>query len=208
MLPADSHKRENQTVLGSKPNLHFWDRRKKMIGVGNMGILILILLLFFLCLKVPTYYAREEDHTSSFSSHRTVIDVKDGPESVVWVVQLSDLHFSVHHPDRAIDFKNIVPSALSMINPSLVLITGDLTGLNLWFFSSSFLVTLIILAWCVFGDFHVWAFLLWEIMILHFGFVWKIFLFLVNFGGEMEGNDIYVILKKFGLQLNFYGFSC
>ena len=99
-----------------------------------MGILVFILLLFLLCLKLPTYYAQEEDHTSSFSSHRTVIDVKDGPESVVWVVQLSDLHFSVHHPERAIDFKNLVPPALSMINPSLVLITGDLTGLNLWFF--------------------------------------------------------------------------
>ncbi|XVE90645.1 hypothetical protein DITRI_Ditri20bG0093800 [Diplodiscus trichospermus] len=98
-----------------------------MIAAGNLGILVLILHLFFLCLKVPIYYAREEDHTSSFSSHRTVIDVKDGPESVVWVVQLSDLHFSVHHPDRAIDFNNLVPPALSMINPSLVLITGDLT---------------------------------------------------------------------------------
>ncbi|XP_022744346.1 putative metallophosphoesterase At3g03305 [Durio zibethinus] len=95
--------------------------------VGNMGILVLILLPFLLCLKVPIYCAQEEDRTPSFSSHRTVIDLKDGPESVVWVVQLSDLHFSVHHPDRAIDFKNLVPPALSMINPSLVLITGDLT---------------------------------------------------------------------------------
>ncbi|KAL5836655.1 hypothetical protein ACOSQ3_013824 [Xanthoceras sorbifolium] len=56
-----------------------------------------------------------------------VIGVEGGPESVVWVVQLSDLHFSVHHPDRASDFKKLVGPALSMINPSLVLITGDLT---------------------------------------------------------------------------------
>ncbi|XVF41456.1 hypothetical protein PTKIN_Ptkin01aG0281400 [Pterospermum kingtungense] len=95
--------------------------------VGSMGILVLFLLMFLLCLKVPTCHAEEEHQTSSFSSHRTVIDIKDGPESVVWVVQLSDLHFSVHHPDRAVDFKNLVPPALSMINPSLVLITGDLT---------------------------------------------------------------------------------
>lgn len=46
---------------------------------------------------------------------------------MIWVVQLSDLHFSVHHPDRALDFKTLVGPALSMINPSLVLITGDLT---------------------------------------------------------------------------------
>ncbi|KAJ4837126.1 hypothetical protein Tsubulata_030654 [Turnera subulata] len=56
-----------------------------------------------------------------------VIQAKRGPQSVIWVVQLSDLHFSVHHPERAIDFKNIVGPALRMINPSLVLITGDLT---------------------------------------------------------------------------------
>lgn len=56
-----------------------------------------------------------------------VIEVKGGPESVVWIVQLSDLHFSVHHPERALDFKKIVGPALKMINPSLVLITGDLT---------------------------------------------------------------------------------
>lgn len=64
---------------------------------------------------------------SNDKNNRRVIDVKGGPESVVWAVQLSDLHFSVHHPDRALDFKDIVGPALSMINPSLVLITGDLT---------------------------------------------------------------------------------
>ncbi|KAJ6317886.1 hypothetical protein OIU76_013434 [Salix suchowensis] len=56
-----------------------------------------------------------------------VIEVEGGPESIIWIVQLSDLHFSVHHPERALDFKKIVGPALKMINPSLVLITGDLT---------------------------------------------------------------------------------
>lgn len=56
-----------------------------------------------------------------------VIQVKGGPDSVIWVVQFSDLHFSVHHPDRALDFKDLVGPFLSTINPSLVLITGDLT---------------------------------------------------------------------------------
>ncbi|OMO53994.1 hypothetical protein COLO4_36605 [Corchorus olitorius] len=98
-----------------------------MIVVGNMGLLVLLLLVFLLWLKVPTCNSQQEEEASSFSPGRAVIDVKGGPESVVWVVQLSDLHFSVHHPERAIDFKNLVPSALSFINPSLVLITGDLT---------------------------------------------------------------------------------
>lgn len=57
-----------------------------------------------------------------------VIEVEGGPKSVVWVVQLSDLHISVHHPERAYDLQRYVGPALAMINPSLVLITGDLTG--------------------------------------------------------------------------------
>lgn len=60
-------------------------------------------------------------------SGRRVIEARTG-QDLIWVVQLSDLHFSVHHPERALDFKNIVGPALSFINPSLVLITGDLTG--------------------------------------------------------------------------------
>ncbi|KAK7340396.1 hypothetical protein VNO77_21098 [Canavalia gladiata] len=60
-------------------------------------------------------------------SNERVIHVKGGPDSVVWAVQLSDLHFSVHHPNRALDFTEHVGSTLSFINPSLVLITGDLT---------------------------------------------------------------------------------
>ncbi|RDX91981.1 putative metallophosphoesterase, partial [Mucuna pruriens] len=61
------------------------------------------------------------------ASNERVTNVREGPDSVVWVVQLSDLHFSVHHPNRALDFAQLVGPALSIINPSLVLITGDLT---------------------------------------------------------------------------------
>lgn len=53
--------------------------------------------------------------------------MEGGPDSVVWVVQLSDLHFSVFHPERSQDFSRLVGPALSVIEPSLVLITGDLT---------------------------------------------------------------------------------
>ncbi|XP_047328722.1 putative metallophosphoesterase At3g03305 [Impatiens glandulifera] len=56
-----------------------------------------------------------------------IINVVGGPDDIVWVVQLSDLHFSVHNPERADDFKEMIGPALSMINPSLVLVTGDLT---------------------------------------------------------------------------------
>ncbi|KAG9447054.1 hypothetical protein H6P81_013182 [Aristolochia fimbriata] len=58
---------------------------------------------------------------------RSTIEIRGGPDSLVWVVQLSDLHFSVFHPERAIDFERIVGPALALIRPSLVMITGDLT---------------------------------------------------------------------------------
>ncbi|KAL2330148.1 hypothetical protein Fmac_017729 [Flemingia macrophylla] len=61
------------------------------------------------------------------ASNERVTLVRGDPDSVVWVVQLSDLHFSVHHPNRAQHFSQLVGPALSFINPSLVLITGDLT---------------------------------------------------------------------------------
>ncbi|GMY13855.1 putative metallophosphoesterase At3g03305 isoform X2 [Fagus crenata] len=101
-----------------------------------MGTVLILMILF--CLTSTSHEARiiEQEEEEFYSkpnwnnnnrNSRRVIDVKGGPESVVWVVQLSDLHFSVHHPERALDFKTIVGPTLSMINPSLVLITGDLT---------------------------------------------------------------------------------
>ncbi|KAH7511157.1 hypothetical protein FEM48_ZijujUnG0025600 [Ziziphus jujuba var. spinosa] len=95
-----------------------------------MGISNLMLLLCFIAIGIgiPSFHADAAAEGGRWqSNYRKVIDVEGGPESVVWIVQLSDLHFSVHHPDRALDFKRIVGPTLSFINPSLVLITGDLT---------------------------------------------------------------------------------
>ena len=91
----------------------------------------MILMLFCLTMHFAAFSEQinaKIERASNTHLRRRVVDVKGGPESVIWVVQLSDLHFSVHHPDRALDFKALVGPALSMINPSLVLITGDLTG--------------------------------------------------------------------------------
>ncbi|KAF3613663.1 hypothetical protein FXO38_36118, partial [Capsicum annuum] len=82
------------------------------MGIGNV-------LFFLLILLFPLHYS---------SAERQVIELKGGPDDVAWIVQLSDLHFSVHHPQRAIHFNDIVGPTLSTINPSLVFITGDLTG--------------------------------------------------------------------------------
>ncbi|KAK4278612.1 hypothetical protein QN277_016438 [Acacia crassicarpa] len=91
-----------------------------------MSIVVLANLILLIFLSVAsssaiTITGNEEEQT------KRVIWAKGSPDSVVWVVQLSDLHFSVHHPDRALDFRNFIGPALSMINPSLVLVTGDLT---------------------------------------------------------------------------------
>lgn len=95
-----------------------------------MKNLIVLLLLF---ITTPISHAE----TIEKANERRVIQMREGPEHVIWAVQLSDLHFSVHHPDRASDFRRIVGPALSMINPSLVLITGDLTGFFQSFSDSS-----------------------------------------------------------------------
>ncbi|KAK9138795.1 hypothetical protein Sjap_009389 [Stephania japonica] len=86
-------------------------------GTQKLGLVLLLLLYT----SMPTLGIYE-------SNSRTVIDLKGSTtDSVVSVVQLSDLHFSVHHPERALDFKRLVGPALDLITPSLVLITGDLT---------------------------------------------------------------------------------
>lgn len=80
----------------------------------------MLLILLFLC------HSYSSSGSGSNGKNREIVEIK-GDSDVVWIVQLSDLHFSVHHPERASDFQKFVGSALSVIDPSLVLITGDLT---------------------------------------------------------------------------------
>jgi len=83
--------------------------------------LLPVLLLLIAAAAAPSAMSRDE---------REVVKVSGAPDGVVWVAQLSDLHFSVHHPERAYDFRRYVGPALAMVNPDLVLITGDLTGMS------------------------------------------------------------------------------
>jgi len=109
--------------------------KKQYPEFRETGIVVLMLLCIFTTISTSVSIQQEEGGAEELisSSPRKwedrVIEVKGGPESIIWIVQLSDLHFSVHHPERALDFKRIVGPALKMINPSLVLITGDLTGI-------------------------------------------------------------------------------
>ncbi|KAI3757072.1 hypothetical protein L6452_04605 [Arctium lappa] len=85
----------------------------------NTAMLLIILLL---CHN----YSSSGSGSGSNAKNREIVEIK-GDNDVVWIVQLSDLHFSVHHPERASDFRKFVGSTLSVIDPSLVFITGDLT---------------------------------------------------------------------------------
>lgn len=50
---------------------------------------------------------------------------------VAWVVQVSDLHLSAYHPERGADLLRLLAPALRVIRPSLLLVTGDITGMSI-----------------------------------------------------------------------------
>ncbi|XP_028553541.1 putative metallophosphoesterase At3g03305 isoform X2 [Dendrobium catenatum] len=46
---------------------------------------------------------------------------------LAWVVQVSDLHLSAYHPERAEELAGLLGSAIRVIRPDLLLVTGDIT---------------------------------------------------------------------------------
>ncbi|KAL3653961.1 hypothetical protein CASFOL_003642 [Castilleja foliolosa] len=102
-------------------------------GIGNVIPITILLTLFAVQFAAAISSETQAQNggsnsESGNSKKREVIELEGGgPDDLVWVVQLSDLHFSVHHPERARDFREIVGPTLSFIKPSLVLLTGDLT---------------------------------------------------------------------------------
>eukprot|EP01018_Ginkgo_biloba_P006019 Gb_41602 [translate_table: standard] len=97
----------------------------KMASVRlRMGVLICAGLVWGSC------YATVEDigfHHEESGVSREIFYLKGEPSDVAWVVQVSDLHISSYHPERSEDLRRLLAPALKMIQPSLVLITGDLT---------------------------------------------------------------------------------
>ncbi|XP_020575228.1 putative metallophosphoesterase At3g03305 isoform X2 [Phalaenopsis equestris] len=46
---------------------------------------------------------------------------------LAWIIQVSDLHLSAYHPKRAEDLVGLLGSAIRVIRPDLLLVTGDIT---------------------------------------------------------------------------------
>lgn len=110
-----------------RPGLQLNPQINPKNSIIQHNIIMKLLILLLLC-----YNCIGSDEISSNTNNnnnRDILQVKNSEDDVVWIVQLSDLHFSVHYPQRAFEFQQFVSSTLSMINPSLVLITGDLTGI-------------------------------------------------------------------------------
>ncbi|KAF7041968.1 hypothetical protein CFC21_051679 [Triticum aestivum] len=82
-------------------------------------ILPLLLLLLILPLSAP-WTAADDDGAVARSAFPM-----DG--DVAWVVQVSDLHISAYHPDRAADLASLLGTALRTIRPHLLLVSGDIT---------------------------------------------------------------------------------
>ncbi|XP_055829744.1 putative metallophosphoesterase At3g03305 isoform X2 [Solanum dulcamara] len=69
-----------------------------------MGILKLCIFSLIFIFLMKFHYIS----AGFYNKERDVIELEKGPEDVAWVVQLSDLHFSVHHPERALSFEKIM----------------------------------------------------------------------------------------------------
>lgn len=91
-----------------------------------MDWLRLFALALALSLALASLARGAQQHTI-LQDAREVIQVDHAPEGLVWVVQLSDLHISSYHADRAQSLETFLGPLLALIKPALVLITGDLT---------------------------------------------------------------------------------
>ena len=87
-------------------------------------ILVLLLLLYF---GVYIYVTVPRNPSLQLRSNDLNIVPSDKLENIFWFVQLSDIHISAYHDSNIVsDLKDFIYSIITIINPSLVLATGDL----------------------------------------------------------------------------------
>ena len=92
---------------------------------GNFRSLLL-LMIFLWNLRVNSVFGLSKDYDSP-----DVVEVENGPPGVVWVVQMSDIHISKWVPERGHALRKSLGRALKIINPAVVLVSGDLTGMRI-----------------------------------------------------------------------------
>ncbi|CAN6465957.1 unnamed protein product [Victoria cruziana] len=87
----------------------------------------LLSYLFLSIVRADSWPREERGEDDGSSVSREVFFLEGGHSDVTWVVQITDLHLSSYYPDRAEDLKRLLTPALRIVQPSLLLITGDLT---------------------------------------------------------------------------------
>ncbi|KAI6661829.1 Transmembrane protein 62 isoform X3 [Oopsacas minuta] len=83
------------------------------------GFFLFFLSLFYFTLPKHSFVKLRFDDDSLKPSDRF--------ENLFWFIQISDIHISIHHdPKRVSDLKDFLQTSVDVINPSLILATGDL----------------------------------------------------------------------------------
>ncbi|KAL5217355.1 hypothetical protein ABZP36_018039 [Zizania latifolia] len=113
--PTTPRRRRDSPPRGADPDsVHL---RAMDSELGAPLVLLVLLVLPPLCAPWPVGDDEAAVARSAFPM--------DG--DVAWVVQVSDLHISAYHPDRADDLASLLGPALRAIRPHLLLVTGDIT---------------------------------------------------------------------------------
>ncbi|KAG8074337.1 hypothetical protein GUJ93_ZPchr0006g44890 [Zizania palustris] len=117
--PTTPRRRRDSPPRGADPDSV---RLRAMDSELGSPFVLLLLLLFLPPLCAPWPAADDEAAVA-----RSTFPM-DG--DVAWVVQVSDLHISAYHPDRADDLASLLGPALRAIRPHLLLVTGDITVIS------------------------------------------------------------------------------
>ncbi|PKA52355.1 Putative metallophosphoesterase [Apostasia shenzhenica] len=88
---------------------------------------LLVLLLFFPSSPIHHFFSFVGGENPATETEKVSREFFPMEGDVAWIVQVSDLHLSSYHPERAEDIMRLLAPALRAIQPALVFVTGDIT---------------------------------------------------------------------------------